>query len=489
MALPKLLQRKPNVPPANNSQPGAIPQDVGLTKEQGSSRGLIYRELVPQLVGRYQYLLMYDRMMRTDVSVSVALRSAKSPILGADWYFEPASDDQQDLDIAEFVEHNLTEAITSPWIVNLSRILRNFQEGTSIFELVFQQADWRPQRKGANTKTYTMLSKLGFRPLITIQQIDVDDNGGPVQIIQNAIDSKGEANQVTIPIDKAIMFPIGDTDDWYGQSLLRSSYQHWYYKTYLYKIDAIQKERHGIGIPAGKLPPGWNQENKEAMKQLVSNLRTNEKAEAVLPPGYEVEFLKPNGNLVDVLKSAGYHDVMIMLNFLAEFMMLGLESSGSGGGRATGAAQLDIFYKSLLGYANLICDNFNMYLIPKLVQYNFDTDQYPEMKVRNVGQTKDLQQLAAALASVTNTELITPDISTEQWTREVFDMPRKIEDRPEFAPTQVREIFNVSEQEATIPGVTQGAPPSTQIKATNGANPAKTGITGGGNSGKSTTQP
>jgi hypothetical protein len=172
---------------------------------------------------------------------------------------------------------------------------------------------------------------------------------------------------------------------------------------------------------------------------------------------------------------------MIMLNFLAEFMMLGLESGGGGGGRATGAAQLDIFYKSLWHIANTICAAFNTYFIPKLVTYNFNTDQYPEMKVRNIGQTRDLQQIAAALANVTDKELITPDLPSEQWTRDIFDMPRKTEPRPEFSPTQVREIFNVSEQNAQVPGVTQST-------STNG-NVSATGVKGGGNSGVPPTQP
>lgn len=474
---PNLIRR---ITGTNNTQQGAVETPQGLTAEMGSSIGFRLPEMVPQLSSRFQQLQAYDQMLRTDSVTSVGLRAAKAPILGADYYFEPASDEQQDADISEFISFTVRNALSQPFLATLGKICRNFQDGTSIFETVFEERDWRPTRKGANTKQYTMLKKLAYRPTITIQEIDTDDNGGPVQIIQNAIDSKGNTKEVKIPIEKAIVFPIGDVDDLFGLSLLRSAYPHWYYKNYLYKIDAIQKERHGIGIPAGSLPPGYKDKDRDLLVQMVRNLRTNEKAEVVLPEGYEIKFLKPEGNLVDVLKSAGTHDVLILLNFMAEFMMLGLESSGSGGGRATGAAQLDIFYKSSWYLANLICDSFNTYLIPKLVTYNFDTDQYPLMQVRNIGQTRDLQQLAAALANVTDKELIVPDDSTENWVRDIFDMPRRTAPRPEFSPTQVREIINQS----TVVNKNNGQ--NTPV-GSNG-NVSVTGVKGGGNNGKAPTE-
>jgi hypothetical protein len=428
-------------------------------------------------------------MAKTDAVTGVSLRAAKAPINGADYYFEPASDEQEDVDIAEFVEFNITQAVSAPFLYTMAKINKNFQHGTSLFEYVWNQQNWRPTRKGANSKQYTMLKKMAYRPTITIQDIDTDANGGPVQIKQSALDEKGRASNVVIPIEKAIIFPFGDSDNLFGDSLLRSAYPHWYYKNYFYKIDGIQKERHGIGIPLGILPPGYTTADKDALKSLVANIRTNEKAEAVIPQGYEIKFMKPEGNLVDVLRSASHHDTLILLNVMAEFMILGLEASGSGGGRATGAAQLDIFYKSLWNIANSICAAFNMYLIPKLVQYNFATDQYPQMKVRTIGQTRDLQQLAAALANVTDKELVVPDLDTENWVRDIFDMPRRTTDRPEFSPTQIREIINQSIQ--TTPGQVDLQNPNVPT-TTNGKSGIKTGNRsisgnkGGGNFGAGT---
>jgi hypothetical protein len=393
-------------------------------EELGSAQSYFIRDLVPELVSRPQALRQYDIMARTDAVCSVSLRAGKVPIQAADFYVDPIGDGELAVTVGKFVEYNLFEFISSPWTYVLSRVLKMFQHGSSILEPVYTQGVWAPTDiKGANRKNYTMLKKLAYRPGPTIVKIDYDDHGGPEVIHHLALRSDGKSDEVEIPIDKAIIFTMGDNDNLLGDSLLRSAYPHWYYKTHLYKVDAIQKERHGIGVPKGMLPPGFKKADKDAMNELLRNLRTNEKAEMTLPPGYQVEFAELKGQLVDVLKSAGHHDILIMLNVFAEFMMLGLETSG--GGRATSGAQTDIFYKSLWFIAESICACFNMFLIPRLVRYNFETDVIPQLKVRNIGQSRDLQQFAAGLANLFHNQIITPDIDTEQWARTQVDMPQK----------------------------------------------------------------
>lgn len=403
--------------------------------ELGSAQSYPIRDLVPELASRGQALKTYDMMARTDAVSSVSLRAAKVPVLAADFYIDPIGQDVLAEEIADFVDFNLFQNLSSPWTYVLTRILKMYQHGASVIEPVYQNAMWAPNRSRANRKNFTMLKKLAYRPGPTITKIEYDDNGGPELIYQTALRKGGKSEEVVLKIEKAIIFPMGDSDDYLGDSLLRSAYPHWYYKTHLYKVDAIQKERHGIGVPKGTLPPGFRPEDKATMNELLRNLRTNEKAEMTLPPGYIVEFAELNGQLVDVLRSASHHDVLIMLNVFAEFMMLGLE--GSGGGRATSAGQTDIFYKSIWFIAEGICDYFNMFLIPKLVRYNYETDILPQMKVRNIGLSRDLQQFAAALSNLFHNEIITPDIETEQWARTVFDMPKKKGDKqtPIVAPT------------------------------------------------------
>jgi len=48
------------------------------------------------------------------------------------------------------------------------------------------------------------------------------------------------------------------------------------------------------------------------------------------------------------------------------------------------------------------------------------------MRVRNIGETKDLQQWAAAMANLAGQNLITLDVDTENWVRSKIDAPLKI---------------------------------------------------------------
>lgn len=205
-------------------------------------------------------------------------------------------------------------------------------------------------------------------------------------------------------------------------SLLRTAYKHWYYKDNLYKIDAIQKERHAIGVPRAKLAPGYTAEDTNIAFKLVSNLRTNENAGIVQPPQVEIDFAKMEGHIVDVIQSIEHHEARIMLNVYAEFMLLGLQGAG---GRSTASAQVDIYTKAYRYIADLICGGFNSALVPKIVGYNFDTDCMPTMKARGLGNMQETQQWAAAIGNLMTAEAITPDLDFEQWVREQIDAPLK----------------------------------------------------------------
>lgn len=433
MLIPFKRKQDPRKPVSGSSYSAAgttaVPQ--GSDIEIGSSRSIKLVDVVPQLVTRYTQHKTYRQMVDNDASVFTSLRVSKVPVTAADYWIEPFSGDQEDRDIAEFVNFNIFHRPSAPWLLTLEEVLHMYEDGASIFEIVLENGEWGPKRPNANRKQYTMLKKLASRPIVTIKEIKYDNNGGPVAVIQNAVDANGKTNEKTLDMDRIIIFTLDRRGhDLFGRSLLRSAYKHWYYKDHLYKVDAIQKERHGVGIPEAELQPGFSADDKALAIELVQNLRANETAYVVRPVTLSISFLKPEGQMVDVLQSATHHDNMIMKNVMAQFMNLGLES---GGGRATAGSQVDIFMKSLRHVANLICETINLHLIPKLVAYNFETDRFPKMQARNIGETKDTQAWAAAIANLFAQGAVTPDLPTEQWIRQQIDAPAKTE--PYVTPT------------------------------------------------------
>lgn len=409
---------------------GTEPTPGEVLRERGSSRTGRDVEIVPELATRSQALRTYAKMANENASVDVSLRSAKVPVLGADYFFEPFSDSQEHKDQAEFAEFNILQGTNEPWLLTLENILRMYEDGSSVFETVWEEGEWAPKRSGANRRKYTMLRKLAFRPASTISEFLYDDNGGPAGVKHQALRADNKVEEVEIDISKLIIFVFNKNGgNLEGKSLLRTAHPNWYYMRELHKIDAIQKERHALGVPVAKLQQGFTADTVSAAWEMVTNIRTNEDAGAVLPPGVELDFISPANAQIDVIPSIEHHNGQIMLNTLVEFLLLGLTG---GGGRATSGSQLDMFQKSLKYVANMICETMNLYLIPKLMRYNYKTTQYPKLRVRNIGEASDLQKLASAVSNLVSVEAITMDDPTEQWLRQVFDIPFKQEPRPKL---------------------------------------------------------
>lgn len=482
----------PRKPPAKTSRVVSGTAKPGALGELGINSIIGIPDVVPQFRNLTQRLRLYSQMVDNDATINATLNAVKAPVIGGEYYIEPASSDQLDKDIAEFVEFNLFEAQSVTWLQFLEEILTAAEFGFSVFEKVWEDREWTPRRSMANAGIYTMLQKMAFRPQTTIQKFLYDDNGGPkgvTHLLQNPNKPSGGNNVKDIDIDKLIIFTNkkrgGNLE---GKSVLRTAYKHWYYKEGLYKIDAIQKERHGIGVPEVTLPVGHTTADETRAEELVRNLRTNEYAYIVKPFGFEVGFAELSGNPVDVMKSAEHHDLLIAKNVLVQFINMG---QGDGGGsRATAGTQMDFLLKAIRHTADKVCEALNLYLIPQLVGYNFSTTRFPHIKVRSIGESRDLQMVSAALANLAGGNLITPTVELERWLLgTLFDAPTAAIDDPGFK--QAFEVQNtIKKAQAVAPAVNapgapaQGTPPVDNNPTNQGQ--VKPGAVKTGNIGKPT---
>ena len=133
-----------------------------FTNEMGSSLSLQLRDMVPALFNRIQAIRQYDYMNRTDAIVSVSLRAGKTPIQSADFYIDPIGEDKDAETVADFVNFNIFENLTSPWQYVINRILKMYQHGATVIEPVYTTGLWAPHKKMANRKTYNLLEEVGL---------------------------------------------------------------------------------------------------------------------------------------------------------------------------------------------------------------------------------------------------------------------------------------------------------------------------------------
>jgi hypothetical protein len=273
------------------------------------------------------------------------------------------------------------------------------------------------------------LQKLAPRHPLDIQRWEYDFNGGPDGCVMYSNPYSGPSDvtpgtgmdpfvEIFIPINKMVVFSHEpEAGDITGISVLRSAYKHWYYKDTLYKIDAIQKERHGIGIPVIKLPPGFSTDDQKLADNLGRNLRTNERAHVTLPPLWDLIFADLKGQPVDCMKSIEHHDMRIKSNVLGSFL-----DATTG----TQDSNIDIFLKSTRYIADYIADIFNKHVIPQLVDMNFALGVqrgYPCLRARRIGEWEDLRTLSFFVRNLVSADVIRPDDTLESHLRREADLP------------------------------------------------------------------
>ena len=421
---------------------GAVDKPADIFQELGANRALLkLREYVPQLINKTIELRTYDQMIRSDAQVRAIVRACKVPVLAGQWFVEPASDDPIDLEVAEFVQFNL-DNMSITWSEFLAEALHFIEYGFAVFEQVFKMDTWAPLGDNRKSRQYAMLKKLAPRPQQSISRFVYDTNGGPngaVHIKTNpnldilnitgapALNPKtiqtdsDSPKPILIPIEKLLVFTFDKQGgDLYGLSLLRSAYQHWYIKQELYKIDAIQKERHSLGVPKAELPPGASKQDRTTAAEMLRNIRTNEDAFILQPPGWVVDFAEIKGNVVDPMRSIEHHDQMIARSILVQFIVHSREASSNRSGSQT---EYDLFLKALRHVGNIIADGLNTYAIPKLVDYNYVVKRYPKLRVRRIGDNRDLQQLSSTISNLVDCGAIIPDDALEDWLRDEIEAP------------------------------------------------------------------
>jgi hypothetical protein len=419
--------------PAGYSYPASPDlKEIGTTGN--STLGGLARRDYNELLTGPEALATYDRMRKSDGQVRATLRLVKTPVLAARWYVEPGSYEgiepaelERAQEIARFVERNLMLLMTTSFSQLLSELLLMLDYGYYIFEKVFTEYQGQ-----------IIWQKFAPRHPLDLVEWSFDKNGGPdgVKMI-----NAENGDEYDIPIDKLAVFTYDmEGGNIQGVSVLRAAYKHWFYKENFYKIDAIQKERHGIGVPYIILPPNFTADDRALAMEMGRNLRTNESAHVVCPPGWEIGFLELKGQPVNALESAEHHDLLISRNILGQFL-----NSVQG---ATQEDQQDLFLKATRYIADTARDIFNRYCIPQLVYWNFgEQEYYPELRVRRIGDQVDWRTVSFALRNFVGSGIIIPDDRLEAWVRDEMDLP--------VADVATQRIIIAPQEEGEIP---DGAP-------------------------------
>ena len=167
--IPTKIETQPTIP-LQRSFPRASLGDSGTRMMSG----IITEDYNPTLQGR-EGVKVYDQMRRSDGTVRAAVLACTLPIRRAEWYVKPASEDQADKDIAEFVRKALFDWLEDMTFDDLIRqALISVPLGVMLFEKVYTVKD-------DDGKSYVTLKKLAPRLPASIQQWELPDKTFGVQ--------------------------------------------------------------------------------------------------------------------------------------------------------------------------------------------------------------------------------------------------------------------------------------------------------------------
>lgn len=408
--------------------------------------GIITEDFNSKFVHLSDALKIYDEMRRTDGTIQAMLLALEMPILAAEYTVHPASEDEQDVKIARFIQWNLFDGMTTSFREFLRQSLTMLWAGFSIFEKVFEFKDWEGER-------FIGWRKLAQRLQNTVQQWVLDDNGGPAGFIQQA---PPKYIPTPIPIEKLLLFTNRkEGGNLQGMSLLRAVYKHWYFKDRLYRLQAIGLERDVVGVPTIELPPNASAKDQTKAKDIVTSIRRDERAGVVYPSTWKF-MLKglagsPTSAASDFMRAIAHHDMQCAKAVLAQFINLG---GGGPGSYALSVEQMSLMVLAEEAIVNYITDIINNHAVKQLVDLNWPGyEKYPNLRAGRISR-QDIRTAAANLSLLARGGLIQIDPSILNWVRREFGLPEQLspeEPTGEFLDVGNMDINELARQFNLVP--------------------------------------
>ncbi len=386
--------------------------------EVGYSQSVLYEQsnfkpynpddLVRKFGGNSAGLRKYEAMRRDD-AVKAALYTKKAALLASGWRIDPATDDDQGKEIADFITNNLIQYYEGNFESGLWEVLSAMDFGYSVTEKIYDIYDG---------KVY--LKELKTRPPHTFE-FHLDPHGN---FLQNGFKQWTEQGSlIPLPLENFIIFTHNkEFSNLYGESDLRAAYRSWWSKDNLIKFWNIYLERFGNPLMIAKYGKTTNSTERANLQDMLDNLQA--KTSFVMPNDVELdikESMRNSGGDYD--KAIEMHNTSITRSILMP-NLLGFGQTG-GGSYALGKTQFDVLLWILEKVRRELENVINEHIIRPLVEMNFgDQEAYPLFKFNPIYE-EDKNTKADLIIKAIQSGAIQTDLETENHIRTLLGMPEK----------------------------------------------------------------
>ena len=418
-------------------------RDYGLLDVLGSSGlnqqgGIVNEEWLRQLEGQ-QGVKTFTEMKDNDPVIGAILYAIKTLVRQTAVSVEPSGDSESHKEKADFVQSCLDD-MEITWQDFVAEVLSFLPYGWSYFEELFkfrkgQGGDPRSHSKHNDGKIGWR--KFGIRSQDTLYRWEISDEGAILGMWQMAPPTYSIS---FIPIEKALLFRT-DThkNNPEGRSILRNCHRSWWFCKRIQEIEAIGIERDLAGLPVMQVPvellassaTSAQKAVVDDFRDMIQKIRRDEYEGIVIPSETDIDG-NPSGFKLSLLSSGGRrpldvneiikrYESRIAMSVLGEFVMLGVDGTGS---YSLASNKTAMFAQALGTYLQSIAATINQQAIPRLMKLNgwHDPDFYPKLTFADIEKT-DVGEIATALQGLTTAGLITPDDELEKWVRDFANLP------------------------------------------------------------------
>ena len=399
----------------------------------------VIEEFVTSLTG-IRGARTYREMADNDPVVGSILFAIEKIILRLDWKIEQDSDAPEDLLAAEFVQECLDD-MSDSFDATLQSVLSMLTFGWSYHEIVYKRR-LGPNQADASKRSRFDDGRVGWRkwPIRAQETLwgwDFDDQGSVQGMMQ--VDPYNQTHgNVTIPIDKALLFRIttnkGNPE---GRSLLRNAYRPWWYKRRIEEIEAIGIERDLAGLPVAYVPAEYLSSTATtqqslvlaAVQEIVTSIKRNEQEGVIMPTVYDdaghkmfdLTLLSTGGQRqFDTDKIITRYDQRIAMSVLSDFILLGHDRVGS---FALGSSKIDLWTMAVDAIAKAIAEVVNAHAIPRLLTINgLQVESKPRLVYGEVSHA-DLAEIGDFVQKLAGAGALIPDPRLEDHLRTLAGLP------------------------------------------------------------------
>ncbi|MCK5644673.1 MAG: hypothetical protein KAJ19_27995 [Gammaproteobacteria bacterium] len=377
--------------------------DTGLSMWAGYLGEEYFSELKPW-TNEARYVLE----ARDEVIISTMLEAVKMPMVKAEITAEPASDQEADLNAADFLIDNLDQMHRQSrrgWITDT---LESVEFGFAVSEIVLE-------KRSDGRMWIRNLSPRGQETLRRWALLDDQHPDEVTHFIQGGWRGGAPRREVAIPLDKCVHTTLrGRKGNPQGKSYLRSLYIPFKYVKNYRAMEGIGIERDIGGTPVLELPEGVgliDALEKTELKKMMEGLRNDEALYVMLPNGMKLSAYtgQKNIRIRDIIRD--YEKQMLMRMF-AQFLVLGMENVGT---QALVEGAQDFFTMSLESIQDEIMEQINDQLVPYLFRYNTfpGTTGLPKLVWAKPGKM-DVAAVLEAFSKGAAAKIFTPTRDDEQ---------------------------------------------------------------------------